>query len=138
VPALSLAAARRVLHDERRLDRRRAPDPLRVLRRGRPNCLDARYRRGAAFGPPTTARARALVVRRARVEPHARDDEPAPERDLPDATVPGLPTSRWTRRRPRAVGGTPPHVSRRGPGCDVLAIPHNSNRAPVACSASRT
>ena len=36
VPTLPLAAARGLLHDERRLDRRRRADPLRLLRRWRP------------------------------------------------------------------------------------------------------
>jgi hypothetical protein len=100
---------------------------------GSRNCLDAAREPWREVQEPprprTTARARAASHRSSHTSgADARHAEHAPERHLPECDRARGPDLRARRDdAARAVGGAPPHVPRRGHGCDVLAIPHNSN-----------
>ncbi len=136
LPALPRLAARRVLRDERAPSSSARADALRLLRRGRRRL--PRSRAHVVARDPGRRRGRLRPqrrvplheLRRLRVDGRASTrQEPAPQRDLPERARAGA-ADRATSRRPSAggaVGALARECLDAATGCDVLAIPHNSN-----------
>ena len=132
---LPRASARRLLHDEHEELHARC-GALRILRpEGGRGCLDAarvpwQEIQAAAEGAYDRTLGLPLhELRRLRVDGLDRHQQPPPQRDLPQSSVcPSFRPASTRRRAPRRCGRRcAESCLERGDGCDLIAIPHNSN-----------